>query len=202
MNNSFARPAILVGIVCFSLFSSHAYAQTAFIKLRWTPNREADLCCYLLCRDTRPGTLQAHEWISKSDSTFEDEQVIYGQTYYYKLIAVDDAGNHSAPSVEVVAIANRLNVENFALGVNYPNPFQFSTAITYYLPQESRVSVRLFNQLGQMVKILVDKTQGRGHHKIYWDGRDEFGNKVVAGIYYYQMTAQGFQKTGRALLWR
>lgn len=202
MNTSFARSAILAGIVCFHLFTSHAYAQNAFIKLQWTPNPEADLCCYLLCRDTRPGTLQAHAWIAKSDSTYEDDQVSYGQTYYYKLMAVDDAGNYSAPSGEVMAVADRLKVDNFALGLNYPNPFQFSTAITYYLPRESRVSVRIFNQLGQTVKILVEKTQSRGQHKIYWDGRDAFGNKVVAGIYYYQMIADGFQKTGKSLLWR
>lgn len=202
MNTSFARPAILAGVFCLSLFSSRAFAQTAFIKLQWTPNREADLCCYIICRDTSPGTLQAHDWVSKSDSTYEDDQVSYGQTYYYKLMAVDDAGNYSAPSGEVMAVAHRLKVENFALGMNYPNPFQFSTAITYYLPRESRISLRIFNQLGQTVKILVEETQSRGHHKIYWDGRDDFGNKVVAGIYYYQMIAEGFQKTGKSLLWR
>lgn len=189
-------------MLCGFLFSLPAFAQTAFIQLHWTPNRESDLCCYLVCRDTRPGTLQAHDWISESDSTYEDDQLIYGQTYYYKLVAVDDAGNYSAPSNEVMAVANRIKIDGFALGLNYPNPFQYSTTITYYLPRASRVSVRIFNQLGQTVRILLEGAQNRGHHKIFWDGRDDSGNKVVAGIYYYQMIAEGFQQTRKALFWR
>ncbi len=77
--------------------------------------------------------------------------------------------------------------EHFALGQNYPNPFNPSTTISYDLPRASRVTLEVFNTLGQRVRTLVDKRQEAGRHQMVWDGRDEGGSKVSSGIYFYKI---------------
>ncbi len=176
--------------------------QALAIQLRWTPNLEHDLCCYIVCRDTIPGTTKAFAWVAKSDSSYEDLEVMSGKVYYYRLIAVDDQGNRSEPSAQVGAVASLRPLRAFDLKPNYPNPFHFSTAIAFHLPQAARVELAIFNLLGQRVRTLLEENRNSGSHRVYWNGRDEAGNLVANGVYYYQLRAGNFSKSGKALLWR
>ncbi|MCG3157584.1 MAG: hypothetical protein DKINENOH_04219 [bacterium] len=174
----------------------------AAVQLHWTPNLESDLCCYLVCRDTIPGTANAFAWVAKSDSSFADLNVIPGKVYYYRLIAVDDRGNQSEPSAEVRAIASPRSRRIFELAPNYPNPFRFSTAIVFFLPQPARVELAIFNLLGQRVRTLLEENRNSGNHRVYWNGRDDAGQPVAGGVYYYRLRAGNVSQAGRALFWR
>lgn len=77
----------------------------------------------------------------------------------------------------------------FTLAQNYPNPFNSSTSITYVLPKQSQVTVKIFNLLGQDIKTLLNEPMTEGNHTILWDGKDNFGNQVASGIYLYQLQA-------------
>jgi len=71
---------------------------------------------------------------------------------------------------------------------NFFNP---STTIQYYIPERANVRLSVYNTLGQLIKILVDEEQEKGIHIIKWDGRNQFGNVVSTGIYFYRFEAKG-----------
>jgi len=96
--------------------------------------------------------------------------------------------------------------KDFVLHQNYPNPFyatrsryrgsQARTEISYELPVTSHVELRLFNLLGAEVRRLVEATQAAGAHKTFWDGRDERGGALPAGIYFYRLEATPQNRNG------
>jgi len=71
----------------------------------------------------------------------------------------------------------------FELQQNYPNPFNSETVINYLLPEQSRVQLAVYNMLGQKVKTLVDTEKGMGTYSVKWDGKDEKGQDISAGVY-------------------
>jgi hypothetical protein len=75
-----------------------------------------------------------------------------------------------------------------ALQGNYPNPFNPSTTISYGLSQDSWVSLRVYNSLGQEVATLVNQFQHAGTKSAVWNGRNNSGATVASGIYIYRLT--------------
>ncbi|MDZ7261074.1 MAG: DUF4038 domain-containing protein [candidate division KSB1 bacterium] len=73
----------------------------------------------------------------------------------------------------------------FELNQNYPNPFRGETKIVYQLFQQSQVKLVLYDLLGQKLRVFVDEEQEAGIHEVHWDGRDQSGQTVAAGIYLY-----------------
>ncbi|HUU30346.1 MAG TPA: FlgD immunoglobulin-like domain containing protein [archaeon] len=91
----------------------------------------------------------------------------------------------------------------YSLSQNSPNPFNPSTTITYTIPEgASKTAVRLsvFNLRGQMVRTLVDLTQGPGTYNINWDGADQQGSKVSSGVYFYRLVAGDYVSTRKMVL--
>ncbi len=78
-------------------------------------------------------------------------------------------------------------VDKFILNQNYPNPFNSLTAICYQLSAVSEVELAIFNFLGQKVKILIEEQKPAGQHSIVWNGKNELGDTVSSGIYFYQL---------------
>jgi glycosidase len=76
----------------------------------------------------------------------------------------------------------------FRLGQNYPNPFNPSTTISFVLPRESHVTLSIFDIRGRPVKTVRDEIVPEGHREVVWDGRDELGNGVSSGVYFYRLT--------------
>lgn len=85
---------------------------------------------------------------------------------------------------EPVNVAN-----NFLLEQNYPNPFNPSTNIQYNLPESNFITLTIFNSSGQKVKTLVNSSQPDGNYTVKWDSRNDNGNLVSSGIYYYMLKA-------------
>jgi hypothetical protein len=80
--------------------------------------------------------------------------------------------------------------QNFDLKQNYPNPFNATTQIRFDLPKSSHVKLEIFNVLGQKVKTLVDEELQAGYKQVTWDGKDQRGNLVSTGIYFYRIRAE------------
>lgn len=78
----------------------------------------------------------------------------------------------------------------FALEPNFPNPFNPSTTIMYQLAKEAKVTLLIYNMLGQKVRTLVDGFISAGSHQVVWDGRNDNGGMVGSGIYFLKMAAQ------------
>ena len=90
--------------------------------------------------------------------------------------------------------------QGFALGQNYPNPFNPSTIIPYQLAATSQVRLEVFNTLGQRMATLVNGNQEAGSYRAQWDGTDAAGRAAAAGLYFYRLTVEGAQQTGRMVL--
>ncbi len=91
--------------------------------------------------------------------------------------------------------------EDYILEQNYPNPFNPSTTIEYALPIDKRVTVRIYNMMGQVVKTLVnDEFQKAGRHRVIWDGTNEAGVRVASGTYIYSLEFGKYKKTKRMML--
>jgi len=81
---------------------------------------------------------------------------------------------------------------NYALNDNYPNPFNPTTNISYDLPKQTYVSLGIYDILGRRISTLVNETQASGRHIIQWNGRDDFGNEVSNGAYFYRIRTPEF----------
>jgi len=88
----------------------------------------------------------------------------------------------------------------FALSQNYPNPFNIETTIHYSLPKQSDVEMIVYNSLGQRVRTLFQNTQSSGHHKVIWNGRNDYGKIVSSGIYICKIKAGSFSQTRKMIL--
>ena len=109
----------------------------------------------------------------------------------------DEAGQFALP----LATLGRLALpQGFALGQNYPNPFNPATIIPYQLAATSQVRLDVFNTLGQRMATLVNGNQEAGSYQAQWDGTDAAGRAAAAGLYFYRLTVEGAQQTGRMVL--
>ncbi len=85
---------------------------------------------------------------------------------------------------------------DYSLKQNYPNPFNPSTRIEYTLPVSAGVKVVIYNLLGEIVNVLVDRQQNAGSHTVTWNSEDMHGNKVGSGVYFYELKANGSNGSG------
>jgi len=81
--------------------------------------------------------------------------------------------------------------KEFALHQNHPNPFNPETEIRYEVSKEGRVTLGIYNLLGQRVKTLVHGIVKAGKHTARWEGTDESGKNVPSGVYVYRLEADG-----------
>lgn len=88
----------------------------------------------------------------------------------------------------------------FELFQNYPNPFNPSTAIRYSLANDGKVTLRIFNLLGQEVKTLVNEFQNAGTHEVVWDGTNHQNHAVSSGNYVCRLTAGKFSVMRKMML--
>jgi len=126
-----------------------------------------------------------------------------GQTYWWRVSAENASGWGS------FSVSNRFTTlltdvsehqdlpHEFGLSQNYPNPFNPSTTIRYGLPNRSRVTLTVFNTLGQLVALLQNGEQEAGYHEVRFDA-----SLLSSGVYFYRLKAGGFVETKRLSLVR
>lgn len=101
----------------------------------------------------------------------------------------DAAGNYQIGLVTAVQTEETLP-RRFELAQNYPNPFSTTTAISYHLATHAEARVTVYDILGNEVKTLGRGIHAAGAHTISWDGTNDSGARVAAGIYFYRLQAQ------------
>lgn len=137
----------------------------------------------------------AHEY------SYRDHAVNSGKSYY-RLKQIDLDGRFSYSSTVEIEIAPP---NKYALAQNYPNPFSIKnqnqhTIISFQLPQSALVEIKIFDLLGREVRTLVSRTQPQGIHSQIWDGKNNAGQSVATGVYYYQMKANNFRQVKKMLI--
>ena len=99
----------------------------------------------------------------------------------------------------------RLTPADTALLPNYPNPFNPETWIPYRLAEDSHVTMTIYDTIGVLVCRLDLGHQSAGFYEsrsqaIYWDGRNDFGEGVASGVYFYHLSAGDYSATRKMLV--
>ncbi|HEU4929897.1 MAG TPA: FG-GAP-like repeat-containing protein, partial [Candidatus Krumholzibacteria bacterium] len=137
--------------------------------------------------------LSADGLIRWVDSTVEE-----GESYAYRLEASDGTVVHESGWVYIP-------ITTATLGQNYPNPFNPATKIEYRLPDsnpkaKSPVNLVVYDVRGARVRELVTAEQNPGRHVVEWDGRNDAGEPVGSGVYFYRLTTPGFTSAKKMVL--
>ena len=130
------------------------------------------------------------------------------RNFYYYVKAVNSQYNESPASNTVTANLvggppdkisiidnNSIVANNYTLSQNYPNPFNPSTIISYTLPEDSKVQIKIFDILGHEVAILTNEIKPAGYYEITFDA-----SKLVSGIYFYTLRANSHSITKKMIL--
>jgi hypothetical protein len=125
--------------------------------------------------------------------SFNDNPQISGvNQIYYRLKQIDFDGTFSYSNV--VNVSYDVPAE-FVLNQNYPNPFNPSTRISYFVPKESFVSIKVYDFLGREVTTLVSEIKSTGSYELSFDATN-----LPSGTYFCTMTANGFSNTTKMVL--
>ena len=194
-------------------------SDTNSIKLKWDHSAETypDFAGYRIYRKTERAE-NIFDLVFKCGQGIDNPTVVHefidltvenGIDYLYSITAFDNGNSNNGRRIEsnihstmpdswvqtgepVMLQDVYVSPNNFRLYPNYPNPFNPSTTIAYDLPEVSKVKIIIYDILGREVRTLVNKSQNAGHHVISWDGKDDRGILISAGIYLVRCKAENF----------
>jgi len=103
--------------------------------------------------------------------------------------------------IDLVDVKTNEEIPNqYSLSQNYPNPFNPTTIINFTLPEQSSVSLKIYDVLGREVRTLLNSEQAPGAYRVAWDGKNNFGTKVASGTYIYRIKAGDFIQSRKMIL--
>ena len=91
--------------------------------------------------------------------------------------------------------SNYQPIAEYHLSSSFPNPFNSSSTIKYFIPTTSHVSIKIFNTLGEEIKTLVDEEKSNGAYEVTWNAHD-----LTSGVYFYRMQSGSFVQTNKMIL--
>jgi hypothetical protein len=149
----------------------------------------------------KAGGLEDIQLYNNQQITFQDaidSDVMYvkkndGTTDIYKLSDVN-AIIFDGVGTDVNEIVHLFKLDN------YPNPFQESTNITYYLEKQAKVELNIFDINGNLINSLVNQNQEMGEYSIKWNCTNDEGIKISSGLYYYQIKVDNTVITKQAII--
>ena len=192
-----------------------AVIEAGLVKLTWNKNTEADFSHYRIYRDTVSNFIYDTTKIvgTTTDTVFYDNLPITNspKTFYYKLTALDNQNNQSAPSEEIPVLITGMTehppigYDDYKLLSNYPNPFNPSTIIPYRLKEAGYVKLYIYDMKGELVKILVNQWQEKGYYEVVFHPTISERKKasslevmmgptysdMSSGVYLYQIMVRG-----------
>lgn len=192
-----------MGGIPVELTSFMAMQTDGQVLLTWTTWSETENLGFYLYRSTEkeanysrltpnmiPGagnTSETHHY------SYVDQNITAGETYYYKLADVDFKGK--ARFHGPISITARLVPQAYRLEQNFPNPFNPETTICFTLKKRGKVTLRIYNLMGQFVRILLDEEKEAGVYSVLWNAKNDYGITVATGVYYYTLEVNGFKDT-------
>ena len=102
--------------------------------------------------------------------------------------------------------ANNLSIEdfispqNFTLDQNYPNPFNPNTTITYNLPDNQMISLKILDASGKIIRTMVNEFQYSGSKRVQWNAMNDNGQKVSSGVYFFSVETENIRQTRKMIL--
>jgi len=176
-----------VSIVDFA-FNPQSTNVTAGDSVKWTNNGSFDHTSTSDSGVWNSGTIPSGSSFTRQFSTpgsFPYHCAIHTSMLATVIVSPTSVGDENSAGVP----------KNYILQQNFPNPFNSSTRISFYLPKKGKVNLEVYNILGQRIRILAEKEEEPGLKIISWEGKDDRGLSVPTGIYFYRLTAQDFVDT-------
>ncbi len=139
-------------------------------------------------------------WKIKGNTGYTLNDGVGGKLFAEKSLTGEGSMKIPNPAAHrvVISVTGKEIPTEFSLQQNYPNPFNPTTTIKYQLPVESRVSLQIYNVLGQVVKTLVNEVQSPGYKQQDWNGTNSAGSSVGSGVCFYRMDAVSTGIQGRS----
>ncbi|MFL3008885.1 MAG: T9SS type A sorting domain-containing protein [Candidatus Neomarinimicrobiota bacterium] len=137
-----------------------------------------------------------YESVQVSLRDFHDNEKVYDIDQLHDLDLYQQVGIINTLSNNSFEISPR----TFHLKQNYPNPFNPNTEIGYSIPEDTFVSITIYNVQGRLVKTLVNQNQDAGIYLTNWDAKNKQGVLVPAGMYFYSIQAEDFTQTKKMVL--
>ena len=114
--------------------------------------------------------------------------------------ALDDIYWDGGGSVHIVDEDKNMISNHYLLGDNYPNPFNPSTKFSFTVPEDGFISLNIYDLKGNRINKLISGYKPRDNYSISWDGTDDSGRFVPAGIYFYTMKTEKQMITKKMVL--
>jgi hypothetical protein len=180
------------------LTSFSASVITNNVILEWTTATETNNYGFEVERKSFNSDYEALGFVSGAGTTTElrnysfTDSKVQGGNYLYRLKQIDYNGTFEY-SYEVSAEVNTPAV--YALEQNYPNPFNPATNINFSIAEDGIVKIRVYNLLGQEIKLLLNEFREAGSHNITFDA-----SSLPSGAYFYKLETPQFTQTKKMLL--
>lgn len=113
---------------------------------------------------------------------------VFSLVAHFSTLIVKEKEASVISGIETVGVAEPANA--FELLQNYPNPFNPETSIQFTLSRAANVNLTIYNIAGQKVRTLLDETLNAGSNAAVWNGKNEAGENVSSGLYYYRLRVQ------------
>lgn len=130
-----------------------------------------------------------HEFVATSSGdlyfSVNDGYIFDNQGFFTAIVARDGVlWPNIPPSVDDQTL---ISPTFHQLNQNFPNPFNPTTTINYSLTMPGEISIKIYNNMGQLVRNLVNEEKSPGEYTIVWDGTSDDGTRVATGTYFYQL---------------
>jgi len=122
---------------------------------------------------------------------FRDTNPLGGSKFFYRLKQIDTDGQYElSDEVEIDLLPAK-----YELYQNYPNPFNPNTNIKFALPEDAKVSIRIYSMLGELVTELINQVYEAGYHKVEFNA-----NRYASGVYIYSLETKNFTDIKKMVL--
>ena len=118
----------------------------------------------------------------------------------YPSCILGEVGEQDTTNCEQVSIIDGTLPVTYKLYNAYPNPFNPFTIISYDLPENTYVNLKIYDISGRVIRNLIDEFQNPGRKKVKWDGSNEQGRIMSAGVYLYTINRDGLIQTEKVIL--
>lgn len=185
-------------VVPVELTSFTASVSGKDVTLNWATATETNNSGFYVEMAKKNADFNTVTFVQGKGTTTEQQNYAYTVSnlstgkYQFRLKQVDHDGSSTYTKVIETEVGP---VSKFVLDQNFPNPFNPSTTISFSIPEDANVSLKLYNVMGKEVKTLLQKRMTSGNHTVAIDVSD-----LAAGVYMYQLTAGNFTSTKKLTL--
>lgn len=187
-------------VIPVELISFNAQLDESGILLKWETATETNNMGFDVEKSTdnkkfsKVGSIKGNGTTAeRQEYIFKDSEVNGKTTYYYRLKQIDYDG--TANYSEVIEVEYDLIPVEFVLYQNYPNPFNPETTIKFGIPEQTVVTIKIYDAIGAEVATIVNEKLDAGYYKYKWNAA-----RFASGVYFYRIVADKFVETKKLMI--